>query len=72
MQKVELESEAREALRENQFSLALQPQVAMKSGKVIGFEALLRWYHPTKGAISPADFIPLLENTTFMLELDYW
>lgn len=72
MQKVELESEAREALRGNQFSLALQPQIEMHTGKLIGFEALLRWFHPTKGAISPADFIPLLENTTFMLELDYW
>lgn len=72
MQKVELESEAREALRDNQFSLALQPQVEMHTGKLVGFEALLRWAHPTKGDISPAEFIPLLENTSFMLELDYW
>ena len=72
MQKVELESEAREALRGNQFSLALQPQIDMHSGKLMGFEALLRWYHPKKGHISPGDFIPLLENTSFMLELDYW
>ena len=72
MQKVELEAEAREAMRENQFSLALQPQVHMHTGKLIGFEALLRWHHPTKGHISPADFIPLLESTSFMLELDYW
>lgn len=72
MQKVELESEAREALRSNQFSLALQPQVELHTSKLIGFEALLRWYHPKKGHISPADFIPLLEHTSFMLELDYW
>ena len=72
MQKVELESEAREALRDNQFSLALQPQVEMHTGRLVGFEALLRWQHPKKGNISPADFIPLLENTSFMLELDYW
>ena len=72
MQKVELESEAREALRDNQFSLAFQPQIEMHTGKLIGFEALLRWYHPKKGHISPAQFIPLLENTSFMLELDYW
>lgn len=72
MQKVELESEAREALRDNQFSLALQPQIALKTGKLIGFEALLRWKHPIKGHISPANFIPLLEKTSFMLELDYW
>ena len=72
MQKVELESEAREALRDNQFSLALQPQIEMNTGRLVGFEALLRWHHPKKGSISPADFIPLLENTSFMLELDYW
>ncbi|MED5424322.1 MAG: EAL domain-containing protein [Pseudomonadota bacterium] len=72
MQKVELESEAREALRDNQFSLALQPQIEMHTGRLVGFEALLRWHHPKKGNISPADFIPLLENTSFMLELDYW
>lgn len=72
MQKVELESEAREALRSSQFSLALQPQVELHTSKLIGFEALLRWYHPKKGYISPADFIPLLEHTSFMLELDYW
>ena len=72
MQKVELESEAREALRDNQFSLALQPQIEMHTGRLVGIEALLRWHHPKKGNISPADFIPLLENTSFMLELDYW
>ncbi|CAI4157532.1 diguanylate cyclase/phosphodiesterase (GGDEF & EAL domains) with PAS/PAC sensor(s) [Alteromonas macleodii] len=72
MQKVELESEAREALRDDQFSLALQPQIEMHTGRLVGFEALLRWHHPKKGNISPADFIPLLENTSFMLELDYW
>lgn len=72
MQKVELEAEARVALRENQFSLALQPQVEFGSNKLIGFEALLRWYHPVRGHVSPADFIPLLESTSFMLELDYW
>lgn len=72
MQKVELESEARTALRENQFSLSLQPQLDLNTNELIGFEALLRWYHPQKGHISPADFIPPLEHTSFMLELDYW
>jgi len=72
MKKVELESEARIALRENQFSLSLQPQLDLRSNKLIGFEALLRWFHPVKGYISPAEFIPHLEHTSFMLELDYW
>ena len=72
MKKVELEAEARVALRESQFSLALQPQIDLRTNELIGFEALLRWYHPVKGTISPAEFIPSLENTSFMLELDYW
>ena len=72
MRKVELESEARVALRDDQFSLALQPQVEISSGKLVGFEALLRWEHPEKGFVSPGEFIPMLENTPFMLELNYW
>ena len=72
MRKVELESEARIALREDQFYLALQPQLELRTRKLVGFEALLRWEHPVKGPIAPNDFIPLLEHTSFMLELDYW
>ena len=72
LRKVELENEARIALRDDQFYLALQPQVDLKSGKLVGFEALLRWSHPEKGDISPGEFIPMLENTPFMLQLDYW
>lgn len=72
MRKVELESEARVALREDEFSLALQPQLELRTRKLVGFEALLRWNHPEKGPISPAEFIPLLEHTPFMLEMDYW
>ncbi|MCW8091174.1 bifunctional diguanylate cyclase/phosphodiesterase [Alteromonas sp. ASW11-130] len=72
MRKVEMESEARIALREDQFSLALQPQLDLKTRKLVGFEALIRWHHPAKGLIMPGEFIPLLENTAFMLELDYW
>ena len=53
MRKVELEREARVALRENQFSLALQPQISIDTFRLEGFEALIRWYHPVKGYISP-------------------
>ncbi len=72
MRKVELEREARVALRENHFSLALQPQIDIETHRLEGFEALIRWAHPVKGAVSPGEFIPMLENTPFMLELDYW
>ena len=72
MRKVELEREAREALREHHFSLALQPKIDIETHRLRGFEALIRWSHPIKGAISPGEFIPMLESTPFMLELDYW
>ena len=67
-----LETEVRQALAKNQFSLSLQPQLYAKDKKVYGFEALLRWKHPERGMISPEDFIPILENSQYMIELGYW
>lgn len=72
MDKVALEAEARDALRDKQFTFALQPQIELSNNKLIGFEALLRWFHPERGAVSPGQFIPVLENTEFMLSLGYW
>ena len=70
--RVMLEAEVRQALAKKQFSLSLQPQVCAKDKKVYGFEALLRWQHPERGMISPEDFIPILENSQYMIELGYW
>lgn len=70
--RVMLEGEVRQALAKNQFSLSLQPQLTTKDKKVYGFEALLRWQHPERGMISPDDFIPILENSAYMIELGYW
>lgn len=72
IRKIELEHEARLALQNNDFYLALQPIIDMRNNDLHGFEALLRWRHPKKGLISPAEFIPILENSTFMLNLDYY
>ena len=72
LDKVALEAEARDALKDNQFSFALQPQVELKTGRLEGFEALIRWVHPQRGMVSPGHFIPVLENTEFMLSLGYW
>lgn len=71
-QRVALETEVRQALTKRQFSLSLQPQVIAKSKKLQGFEALLRWEHPGRGMIPPDDFIPILENSEYMIELGYW
>jgi diguanylate cyclase (GGDEF)-like protein len=70
--RVMLEAEVRQALAKEQFSLSLQPQLCTKDKKVYGFEALLRWKHPDRGMISPDDFIPILENSQYMIELGYW
>ena len=67
-----LEGEVRQALAKQQFSLSLQPQLETKSRKLYGFEVLLRWHHPKRGLIPPDDFIPILENSAYMLELSYW
>lgn len=53
----------REALEQGQFRLVYQPQVDVRTGAIFGVEALLRWDHPTEGTISPADFIPIAEET---------
>lgn len=58
------------ALREEQFQVFLQPKVEMGTGKIIGSEALVRWLHPKRGMISPADFIPIFEKNGFIMELD--
>lgn len=72
LDKVALEDEAREALINNNFSYALQPQIELATGKLIGFEALLRWVHPERGFVSPGHFIPILENSEFMISLGHW
>jgi diguanylate cyclase (GGDEF)-like protein/PAS domain S-box-containing protein len=60
------------ALRHNEFELHYQPQVAMRTGEVIGAEALIRWNHPVEGRIAPARFIPLAEETGLIVEIGRW
>lgn len=62
-------SEFDKALEEGQFCVYLQPQVSV-NGEIKGAEALVRWYHPELGLVSPADFIPVLENTGLIYRLD--
>jgi diguanylate cyclase (GGDEF)-like protein/PAS domain S-box-containing protein len=61
-QSVRLRSELQIALKEDQFLLFYQPQFNLLSGQVVGFEALIRWQHPTMGFVSPGRFIPIAEN----------
>jgi EAL domain-containing protein (putative c-di-GMP-specific phosphodiesterase class I) len=62
----------RAAIGTTQFELHYQPQFALATNEVSGFEALLRWTHPTRGAVSPAEFIPLAEESGLILPLGEW
>ncbi|MCZ8186881.1 MAG: EAL domain-containing protein [Beijerinckiaceae bacterium] len=70
--RVEIESELRDAVRREQFELAYQPLVQLASNRTIGFEALIRWNHPTRGRLGPMEFIPLAEASGAIHELGAW
>ncbi|MDJ1180760.1 EAL domain-containing protein [Roseofilum sp. BLCC_M91] len=57
---------------QSDFRLYYQPIVALDTGRISGFEALVRWYHPTRGMVSPVDFIPLAEETGLIMDLGDW
>jgi diguanylate cyclase (GGDEF)-like protein len=70
--RVSLEGDLRRALNTQQISLNYQPQFNAFSGELIGAEALVRWQHPKRGWISPAEFIPIAEETGLITELGCW
>ena len=65
-------ADMRSALAEEQFTLHYQPIVELKSGRIIKAEALLRWIHPTRGFVSPAEFIPIAEEIGLINEIGDW
>ena len=70
--RLRLKNEMREALVSGNFRLYYQPQVSMETRHVTGFEALLRWPHAERGMISPAEFIPVAEDSGFIVQLGEW
>lgn len=71
-ERLTLENSLRKALSNHEFILYYQPQVDMSLGKIIGFEALIRWNSPEFGMVSPVKFIPIAEETGLIIEIGEW
>lgn len=66
------EADLRRGLRRNEFRLYYQPRISLETGCIVGMEGLIRWQHPVRGLVSPADFIPLAEDSGLIVPLGYW
>ncbi len=70
--RLDLEQDLHRAVQNQEFRMVYQPLVELATGEIAGFEALVRWEHPTRGTLSPIEFIPLAEQTGLIVELGEW
>ena len=70
--RLQLNTDLRQATARGELHLYYQPIVALRTGRIRGFEALLRWYHPDRGLVCPDDFVPLAEETKLILPIGMW
>ncbi|MEG4532019.1 EAL domain-containing protein [Microcoleus sp. D2_18a_D3] len=69
---LQLENDLRRALDSQEFQLYYQPIVSLVTGRISGFEALIRWYHPERGVVSPGEFILVAEETRLIIPMGWW
>ncbi|MEO8267576.1 MAG: EAL domain-containing protein [Ilumatobacteraceae bacterium] len=72
LDRLELESDLHKAIDEGQLRLVYQPVIELRSSRIVGFEALIRWDHPTRGVIEPNTFIPIAESNGTMVSIGRW
>lgn len=72
MQLLEIENDLRKAIDRKELTIYYQPIISLHTGRISGFEALVRWQHPTRGLIAPTEFIPIAEETGLINVIDIW